>query len=492
MAGTRAASALLRAVSQVVERNLWCGRPRLQNWSRAAGLFGPGLMVGRPPGAGYRMEALEERRLLSVAATINAASPINEGSACSLTLSATLSGGDAMSGWTVDWGDGSSPSSAGASTHTFAYHTYADGPADFAIHSTAIATIGATTHTDVDSLVMHVNNLDPETTVTHDSSADEGGLFSVVFSTNYSDPGSDTLTRWTIDWGDGSSDSYEGNPLSNGGQTMYHVFADGPATFGVTSTVEDEDGVYTNGAWDVAVFNVNASFAISAPTTKEGESFTLDIGYSDPGEDFVTDFHIDWGDGSAVDTLPGDAWYAEHMYTDGPTNHTVTAIAYASDANHTVSSTVHVDDVAPQWDILPAPAHTPQNKSVTFHWSGYDDAGTDTRSAWTVDWGDGTTASLSASANDFDHLYAAAGAYTASLSAVDGDGTYAQSMAFNIDDSDARGANPNDTLSFGLQTGMLIANYDDDNGDHITDYEETDPVSSADGCVTLPAAQLLR
>jgi hypothetical protein len=63
---------------------------------------------------------------------------------------------------------------------------------------------------------------------------------------------------------------------------------------------------------------------------------------------------------------------------------------------------------------------------------------------------------------------------------VDGDGTYEQTMDFNVDDADPSGSNTSDDLSFDLQTGMLIANYDDDDGDHITDYEETASLSVAD------------
>jgi hypothetical protein len=424
------------------------------------------------------MEPLEERRLLSVASAISASSPVNEGSYLTLTLSATLTGGDTLTGWSVDWGDGAT-ASPGASTLTLAYHAFADGPNDFTIHTTATATFGATTHTDPQSLVMHVNNVEPYTTVTHGSSAEEGDLFSVVFAT-YSDPGADALTGWTIDWGDGGSDTYDGDPYSAGAQTMYHVFADGPATFGVTSTVQDEDGEYTNATWDVAVLDAGASFSISPPITKEGESFTMDIDYTDPGYDPVDHFSIDWGDGSAADTLPGDAWYAEHMYADGPTSHSITAIAYAEDANHTIISTVTVENVAPDWVIKAPPAHTPLNHSISIHWSDCTDAGGDSLTGWTIDWGDGNTNSVSDTANDVGHAYTTAGAYVVTLSAVDGDGTYSQQVNFNIDDSDASSTSTTSALSFDLQSGMLVANYDDDDGDHVIDYTETDPLTQDD------------
>src|SRR5215207_3946747 len=86
------------------------------------------VLRGRVGGSrrGRWVEALEDRRLMSVTVNVNAPSgPTDEGDSLSLALSAYDNGHAlAVSGWTIDWGDGSSPTNTSSSTPS---HTYDDG-----------------------------------------------------------------------------------------------------------------------------------------------------------------------------------------------------------------------------------------------------------------------------------------------------------------------------------------------------------------------------
>ena len=56
-----------------------------------------------------------------------------------------------------------------------------------------------------------------------------------------SDPGSDTITKWVITWGDGVVQTVNGNPSS-----VSKVFAN-PGSYTITATATDEDGTYSAG-----------------------------------------------------------------------------------------------------------------------------------------------------------------------------------------------------------------------------------------------------
>lgn len=81
-----------------------------------------------------------------------------------------------------------------------------------------------------------------------------GSLY--VLSLAASDPGVDTITSWTITWGDGVIETVAGNPPS-----VTHVYADGPNTYTISATGTDEDGTFASvGAWLLDAANDEAVF----------------------------------------------------------------------------------------------------------------------------------------------------------------------------------------------------------------------------------------
>lgn len=141
----------------------------------------------------------------------------------------------------------------------------------------------------------------------------------------------------TISWGDGSPDSIVQLPAGQFAFTIaspagaYVDDADGPnqlASFAVTVVVEESMGVdsATDASLAVDVANVAPTVLIADAEgdnqIHEGQHFNLQLGPAvDPGVDTISAYQIDWGDGSPLQFVTGDALLSAtnhtHLYTDG-------------------------------------------------------------------------------------------------------------------------------------------------------------------------------
>ncbi len=154
-------------------------------------------------------------------------SATDEGEAYSLALS----GSPAFAGstWIIDWGDGS-PLESGvpgaALTHTY----LVDG--DLLIKGTAIRADDTYRATKP----ITVNRLEPELRIAGVPAADEGDYYTLFLAARY--PGREEQLTWTIDWGDGASETFEGNT-----GTVRHLYADdsGAGVFQILVTAYDGD-----------------------------------------------------------------------------------------------------------------------------------------------------------------------------------------------------------------------------------------------------------
>ncbi|MCU0923119.1 MAG: hypothetical protein MUF16_22830, partial [Burkholderiaceae bacterium] len=67
--------------------------------------------------------------------------------------------------------------------------------------------------------------------------------------------------------------------------------------------------------FDLTVTNVAPTLGVTgAATATSGVPYVLTLGASDPGLDTISEWRIDWGDGSAVEVLPGNATQAPHTF----------------------------------------------------------------------------------------------------------------------------------------------------------------------------------
>ena len=164
----------------------------------------PTLPRSRSP----QVEQFEQRLLLSITPSIAGLDEVDKGSAYTLQLAAA---GDAVQRWEVNWGDGTmssgdagdwgsdiTPRADGTWTAT---HHYEDDASRFvtakAYDASSMAFLPAQPE------IVVVNDLAPVLSVTNMGSIDGGRTYSLILTS--SDFGSDVLTGWSIDWGDGET-----------------------------------------------------------------------------------------------------------------------------------------------------------------------------------------------------------------------------------------------------------------------------------------------
>jgi uncharacterized delta-60 repeat protein len=352
-------------------------------------------------------------QIVNVAPTlvISGASSVNEGAVYTLNLSSTDPGPDTITNWTINWGDVVQVVAGNPSSVT---HTYADGPNSYTISATATDEDG--TFAAGSTVAVSVDNVDPTLTISGTASVDEGDVYTLNLS--LSDPGTDTITSWTINWGDGS-EVVSGNPSS-----VTHTYADGDNNYTISATATDEDGTYSSNTVAVSVENVAPTLTISgASNVDEGDVYTLNLSSSDPGTDTITSWTINWGDGSEV--VSGNPSSVTHTYADGDNNYTISATATDEDGTFAAGNTVAVmvDNVAPSLTISGA-ASVNEGSVYTLNLSS-SDPGTDTITSWTINWGDGSEV-VSGNPSNVTHTYADGdNNYTITATATDEDGTFA-------------------------------------------------------------------
>ncbi|MEM9219024.1 MAG: PKD domain-containing protein, partial [Cyanobacteria bacterium P01_F01_bin.150] len=134
----------------------------------------------------------------------------------------------------------------------------------------------------------------------------------------------------------------------------------------------------------------------------------------------MVSYTIDWGDGSAIETVFNDGLFDDsHIYTnDGQYQIIITAADDDGDVYTQVES-ITVETVVPEIALtLPATAIASKNIQPNIQHIGGDEA-----IAYTLDWGDGSEpAFLEPGMTVPNHSYIQAGTYTVTLTALDDDG----------------------------------------------------------------------
>jgi len=221
----------------------------------------------------------------STAANSGTYSDVDPGQVVSVTASVgTVTGGGTQSG-TWNWS-----------------YTPSDGPAQSTVTITANDGNGGVTTA---AFALTVNNVPPTIALSGNNSVDEGSPYTLNLGA-ITNPGTDTVSGYKINWGDSASNILTGIPSG----TKTHTYADGPNNYTITVDLTDEDGTFT-GAGSKAVTVNN-----TAPTVNAGPDATINEGGTFTG-----------GSSGLV------AWYrAEGNASDsaGSNNGTVAGVTYAA------------------------------------------------------------------------------------------------------------------------------------------------------------------
>ena len=252
--------------------------------------------------------------------TISGPPTTDEGSTYTLSLNAN--GQPGITGWTVNWGDGTvDPLPA---TATSATHTYVEGPTSFTITAQAVAP-GPVTYLS-NSLDVTVLNVDPVVDAPTSAMVAEGST--LTLTANFTDAGVEDTHTAVIDWGDGTVDGWDVTESGGSGSvTGTHVYPDNRlGNYSITVTVLDDDGGDGADSTPTTVTNVNPAVTpASGQTAIQNVPITLQVAtFSDPAfpnpdgtppTDETFTVQIAWGDGS-TDTFPN---HPLHPGLPGPT-----------------------------------------------------------------------------------------------------------------------------------------------------------------------------
>ena len=298
----------------------------------------------------------------STSIQVNNVAPSNAAVSLSATTidengSTTLSGTFADPGTqdthtvTVDWGDGTTSTvnlAAGVTTFSYPHQYLQDG-------SYAISVVVADEDNAAATTAVTVGNVAPSGTAVSLSAGTIGENGSTTLSGSFTDPGSLDTHTVTITWGDGSSSTLNLPAGVTTFSTPHQYTQDGSFPIGVVVT--DSDGSAAAGvATSVTVSNVAPSgltLALAAATIDEGGAAALSGSVVDPGGQDAHTVTINWGDGSAPQTItlaPGVlAFDAAHTYADSRAAAYVVTVTVADEDNASTSATtsVSVNNVAP-------------------------------------------------------------------------------------------------------------------------------------------------
>ncbi|NQY18760.1 MAG: hypothetical protein HRT39_15490, partial [Alteromonas sp.] len=297
----------------------------------------------------------------------------------------------------IDWdNDGDVDESFATTSNSFdVSKVFADGASVQTVSITVTDDVG---ETDTETFDVTVNNVAPVSSISGPVEVNEGSEATYTFS-DILDPGNDTVTNAVIEWGDGTTTVY------TGAGDYSHTFADGDSAPVISLIVTDEDGTYTAATLGVAVNDVAPSITVSgASETDEGSVYTLTLAdLVEPGDDPVSEYLIDWGDGSAVQSVTelGDV---THTFADGDSSATI-SVQIVNDEGTFDGGTVDVtiNNIAPTTSVS-SDASVDANAPFTINFGEVEDPGDDSISNAVIDWGDGTT-SVYSGAGDYVHSY---------------------------------------------------------------------------------------
>ncbi len=204
------------------------------------------IAPGGVPGPAYMVFTADHQVTVgtNAAPSANAAGPYAIAEGQNLTLNAGSSSdpeGDTLTyAWDLDndgnYGEVGEPTTVNPTVTWATLQSF--GIADNGSYTIGLRVSDGTTPVTTTTTV-NVSNTAPTLTVTGNATASNGGVYTLNLST--ADPGADTISGWTINWGDGTVQAVAGNP-----STVTHSYSNVGLTYNILATATDEDGTFTD------------------------------------------------------------------------------------------------------------------------------------------------------------------------------------------------------------------------------------------------------
>jgi uncharacterized repeat protein (TIGR01451 family) len=162
----------------------------------------------------------------------------------------------------------------GTSSGTWTWtYTPPDGPTTVNVTITATDSNNAASTT---SFVDTVLNVAPTIALTGNATVDVNTSYTLNLGT-ITDPGTDTVTAYSINWGDGVTEPFSGNPANT---SKTHSYTAGGSKM-ITVSLTDEDGTFTGGTKTITVNMPVLAVSKSQPspslTTNQNSTYTITV-----------------------------------------------------------------------------------------------------------------------------------------------------------------------------------------------------------------------
>jgi hypothetical protein len=239
-------------------------------------------------------------------------------------------------------------------------------------------------------LMVKVNDVAPQFTINGGpDTQNEGQTYSLNIVGASGDPGPDTVISYTVSWGDGDVTT-----VASGTTSLNHTYAD-DGEFFVTAAVRDEDGLFlAENTLGVTVTNIAPVLGLSdGGGVDEGTPYTLTLNVSDPGDDAINNWHVDWGD-DVIETVGSGLTSTWHTYADDG-QYAISVTATDEDgvypASGALTRTATIRNVGPKLSIAENPdmeTPVPEGAWYKLDLIACGDPGDDVLTSWTIDWGD--------------------------------------------------------------------------------------------------------
>ena len=321
----------------------------------------------------------------------------------------------------INWGDGSALQTvdldAGVLSFSGISHQYLDNPTGQPTGgSYSISVTVADKDGDVsaaNTIGVEVDNVTPGTPGLNLTSTTISENGTTALGGSFTDPGTLDTHTVSINWGDGSAIQtvdLDAGVLSFSG--ISHQYLDNPAgqptggSYSISVTVADKDGA-TSAANTIGVEVDNVApgtpgLNLTSTTISENGSTALGGSFTDPGTLDTHTVSINWGDGSAIQTVNLDAGILSfsgisHQYLDNPTgqptgSYSISVTVADKDGEVSAANTigVEVDNVTPGTPGLNLTSTTISENGSTALGGSFTDPGTLDTHTVSINWGDGS------------------------------------------------------------------------------------------------------
>ena len=150
----------------------------------------------------------------------------------------------------------------------------------FGINDNDIHTIGLQVNdgkggTDNTTTTITVNKSPPVLITTGSATVEQGAVYTLNLMAI--DSGTDTISSWTVNWGDGAMETFVGNPTS-----VTHTYTNGGFTYNILASATDEDGTYLQNQLLIPDFSRDSILRFAPTTGAIVNEFATGNGITDP------------------------------------------------------------------------------------------------------------------------------------------------------------------------------------------------------------------